>query len=48
MHLYADDGLAASTDTEWLQGAFDTLNGLLNRVGLRMNVGKMVGMVCCP
>ena len=44
--FYADDGLLASTDPECLQGAFETLTGLLDRVGLRKNVGKAVGMVC--
>ena len=32
----------------WLQGTFDTLVGLFDRVGLLINVGKTVGMVCCP
>ena len=32
--FYVDDGLVASTDPEWLQGAFDTLTGLFDRVEL--------------
>ena len=44
--LYADDGMVASSDPRWLQGAFSTLVGLFNRVGLQTNVEKIVGMVC--
>ena len=32
--FYADDVLIASADPVWLQGAFDTLAGLFDRVGL--------------
>ena len=46
--FYADDGMIASSDPRWLQGAFNTLAGLFDRVGLRTNVGKAVGMVCHP
>ena len=46
--FYADDGMVASSDPGWLQGAFSTLVGIFYRVGLRKNVGKMVGMVCRP
>ena len=46
--LYADDGLVAPTDLGWLQSAFDTLTGLFDRVGLRKNVRKTVGIVCQP
>ena len=45
--LYADDGMVASSDPRWLQGYFSTLVGLFDRVGLRINVRKTVGMVCC-
>ena len=38
--------MVASSDPGWLQGAFNTLVGLFNRVGLQNNVGKTVGMVC--
>ena len=46
--LYADDGMVASSDPRWLQGAFNTLVGLFDKVGLRTNVWKTVGMVCRP
>ena len=45
--FYAGDGVVVSSDTRCLQGAFNTLVGLFGRVGLRTNVGKTVGMVCC-
>ena len=32
----------------WLQGAFNALVGLFDRVGLQTNAGKTVGMVCHP
>ena len=35
-------------DLRWIQDAFNTLVGLFDRVGLWNNVGKTVGMVCCP
>ena len=44
--FYTDGGMVASSDLGWLQGAFNTLVGLFNRVGLQNNVGKTVGMVC--
>ena len=40
--FYVDNGMVASSDPCWLQGAFNTL------VGLRNNAGKTVGMVCRP
>ena len=43
--FYADDAMVASLDPRWLQGAFSTLVGLLDRVGLRTTVGKTVRMV---
>ena len=46
--FYVDDGMVASTDPGWLQSAFDTLTGIFDRVGLRANVHKTVGMVCRP
>ena len=46
--LYADGGMVASSDPRWLQVAFNTLVGLFDRVGLRTNFGKTVGMVCRP
>ena len=46
--FYTDDGMVASSDPRWLQGAFNTLVGLFSRVVLRTNVRKTVGMVCHP
>ena len=46
--FYADDSIVASLYPQWLQGAFSTLVGLLDRVVLRTNSGKTVGMVCRP
>ena len=46
--FYADNGMVASSDPRWLQGEFNTLVGPFDRVGLRKNVGKKVGMVCHP
>ena len=46
--FYSDNGMVASSDPLWLQGAFNTLVGLFDRVGLRENVRKTVGMVCHP
>ena len=46
--FYADDGMVASSDPAWLQGAFNALVGLFDRVGLQTNVRKTVGMVCHP
>ena len=40
--------MVTSSDRRWLQGAFNTLIGLFDRVGLRTNVRKTVGMVCHP
>ena len=31
-----------------MQGAFDTLTGLFDRVGLRKNIRKMGRMICRP
>ena len=45
---YADNGMVASSGPRWLQGDFNTLVGLFVRVVLQTNVGKTVGMVCCP
>ena len=46
--FYADNGMVASSDPRWLQGSFNTLVGLFDRVGLRTNVGNTVSMVCHP
>ena len=45
--FYADNGIVASLDPQWIQGEFSTLVGLVDRVGLRTNVGRTVGIVCC-
>ena len=44
--FYADDSMVASSDPGWMQGAFDTLVGIFDRVGLRTNIRKTVRMVC--
>ena len=46
--FYADDSMVPSLDPAWIQGAFNALVGLFDRVGLQTNVGKTVGMVCHP
>ena len=46
--FYADNGMVDSSDPQWLQGAFNTLVGLFDRVGLRKKAGKTVGKVCHP
>ena len=38
--------MVESTDPGWIQLEFDTLTGIFDRVGLRTNVRKTVGMVC--
>ena len=43
--FYADDGVVASSNPRWLQGAFNSLVGLFDRVGLRNNFRKTVGML---
>ena len=39
--------MVALSEPRWIQGAFSTLLGLFDRVGLKTNVGKTVGMVYC-
>ena len=46
--FYADDGMVASENPVWLQGAFETLTGLFGRVVLWTNVGKAVRIMFCP
>ena len=46
--LYADDGMVASSDPAWIQGTFNALVGLFDRVGLQTNFGKTVSVVCHP
>ena len=43
--FYADNGMVALSYPCWFQAAFNILVGLFDRVGLRTNVGKTVGMV---
>ena len=44
--LYADNEVVASTDPGWIQSAFYTLAGIFDRLGLRTNICKTVGVVC--
>ena len=46
--FYADDGMLASSDPQWLQWAFTKLVRLFDRVGHNTNTGKMVSMTCRP
>ena len=42
---YVNNKLVDSTYPGWIQSEFDTLMGLFNRVGLRTNVCKTMGIV---
>ena len=44
--FYADDCMVALSYPVWLQGAFNALVGLFDRMGLQTNFSKTVGMVC--
>ena len=46
--FYADNGMVASLEPQWLQGAFIILVGLFDRVGMRTDVRKTFSMVCRP
>ena len=46
--FYTDGGMVAFWDPGCLPGAFITLVGLFERVGWKMKIRKMVGMVCLP
>ena len=46
--FYADDDMVVSSDPAWLQGAFNALVSIFDRVGLLTNVRKTVIMVCHP
>ena len=46
--FYADDGMVASSDPRWLQGAFNTLVGLFNRVVLQTNYGRQLAWSATP
>ena len=43
-----DSGLIESTNTEWMQGDFDTLTVLFDRMGLQEKVRNMVGILYRP
>ena len=43
--FYTYYGMVASSVPRWVQGAFYTLIGMFDRVGLCTNVGKTVGVV---
>ena len=40
--------MVVSLDPAWLQGSFNALLAIFDRVGLMTNVGKTVSMVCQP
>ena len=40
--------MVVSSDPTWLQGAFNSLVAIFDKVGLLTNVGKTVSMVCHP
>ena len=46
--FYTGDGMVASSDLDWLQGEFNDLLSLFDRVVLQKNSGKTVSMVCHP
>ena len=46
--FYTENGMIASSDPRWIQGAFNNLVGLFYMVSLRTNVGKTVSMVYRP
>ena len=46
--FYADDGMVASSETCWIQGTFNTLVRMFDRVDLWTNIRKIVSMVCRP
>ena len=46
--FYANDGLIASTESACLQGAFNALTGIFDRVGIWTNEEKIVSMDCWP
>ena len=44
--FYADDGMVAFPDTQWIQGYFSTLVSMFDRVGMWTNFRKKFVMVC--
>ena len=46
--FYRDDGLVASMDPVWLQGAFNALTRLFDIVEIQTKIWKTVGVICSP
>ena len=46
--FYANNGMVISSDPAWIQGDFNALVVIFDRVVLLTNVGKTVSMVCHP
>ena len=46
--FYTDNRMVVSSDPTWLQGTFNALVAIFDRLGLLTNVGKTVSMVCHP
>ena len=46
--FYANNDMVVSSDPAWLQGTFNAVVAIFDRVGLLPNVGNMVSMVCHP
>ena len=46
--FYAENGMVVLSEPAWIQGAFTALVDIFDRVGLMINVGKTVSMVCHP
>ena len=46
--FYADDGMLASSDPQWLQWDFTQLVGIFDRVGLKTNCIKTFSITCGP
>ena len=47
-YFYVGGGIVASTQPERLQGVFNVLTDLSDRVGFRSNTRKTVSMACQP
>ena len=46
--FYKDDGLIDYTDNKWVQGAFNILTGLFDRVGIGTMLVKWSGFSSAP
>ena len=46
--FYADDRMVASKYPVWIQSEFVMLTRIFDRVGLRTNIRKIVGILCRP